>query len=154
MKAEMFEEVKLSAGSHSGREEGMCVMELVAFYAGEPHGDNPECACPVLGAYARRLNDCMPDDIRDRLLKPLVPLLAETRDRDKALKRGQFLAEWTGDPRAIDYSAYDAVTAARFAAHAAVTRARKDGWESAVSGLRRAIGLGAVAQREQRHASA
>jgi hypothetical protein len=38
----------LSHGSHDRREDGMCLMEAVAFLAGERHSDRPVCACPVL----------------------------------------------------------------------------------------------------------
>jgi hypothetical protein len=36
----------------------------------------------------------MPDDLRDRLLKPLVPQIVGTRDKDSERKRGEFFAMW------------------------------------------------------------
>jgi hypothetical protein len=48
----------------------------------------------VLGAYGIRLNDAMPNDLRDRLLKPLVPQIVGTRDKASEQKRAKFLAMW------------------------------------------------------------
>jgi hypothetical protein len=75
-----FDQVSLSRGAHPRREDGLCAMELVAWMAGEPHTDEPQCACPVIAAYVRALNDALPDDAtRTRLLTPLVPTLLNTR---------------------------------------------------------------------------
>lgn len=90
-----IEEVRLAKGNHTSAAEGMCFMEMTAWFAGEKHSDKPECACPLLGTYGIRLNDEMPDDVRDRLLKPLVPLIAGTRDRDSEQSRAEFLAIWS-----------------------------------------------------------
>ncbi len=57
----------------------MCAMEMVAWLAGEPHSDEPACACPVLSAFVRAVNDSLSDDARNRLLRPLVPQLVNTR---------------------------------------------------------------------------
>jgi hypothetical protein len=55
-------------------------MEMVAWLAGEPHSDEPRCACPVLGAFVRAFNDLLPDACaRDRWLRPIVPRLVHTR---------------------------------------------------------------------------
>ena len=70
----------LSAGSHETAHEGACVMEAVAYVAGEPWTDRPTCACPVISAFLRTWNDALPTDAdRDRLLRPLVPRLAGSR---------------------------------------------------------------------------
>jgi hypothetical protein len=89
-----IKEIKLAKGGHASPDEGLCFLELAAFFAGEKHSDKPECACPVLGAYGIRLNDSMPDDIRDRLLKPLVPMIVGTRDKDSEAQRAEFLVMW------------------------------------------------------------
>lgn len=58
----------------------MCTMEMVAWLAGEPHSDEPRCACPVIAAFVRAVNDALPsDEARDRYLRPLVPRLVNTR---------------------------------------------------------------------------
>jgi hypothetical protein len=69
----------LQRGSHPDRNAGMCAMEMVAWLAGEPHSDEPQCACPVLGAFVRACNDAMSDEARNRWLRPLVPQLVNTR---------------------------------------------------------------------------
>ena len=65
-------------GAHENPEAGMCALEVVAWLAGEPHSDHPECVCPVLGAFVRSWNDALPDDERDALLKPILPRLIGT----------------------------------------------------------------------------
>jgi hypothetical protein len=85
---------RLRRGSHPTRLHGMCAMEMVAWLAGEPHSDEPRCACPVLATTVRALNDLLPDDSRDRLLRPLVPRLIHTRaGRDVERRRVLLLVD-------------------------------------------------------------
>jgi hypothetical protein len=72
-------DVPLQRGAHPTRDDGMCAMEMVAWLKGEPHSDEPGCACPVLGAFVRACNDAMSDAQRNRFLRPLVPILVDTR---------------------------------------------------------------------------
>jgi hypothetical protein len=74
-----IDQVPLRAGAHPSRDDGVCAMEMVAWIAGEPHSDEPSCACPVIGAVVRACNDAMSDDARNRYLRPLVPTLVGTR---------------------------------------------------------------------------
>lgn len=74
-----IDDVPLRAGAHATRDDGMCAMEMVAWLAGEPHSDEPGCACPVIGALVRACNDAMSDLQRNRYLRPLVPVLVGTR---------------------------------------------------------------------------
>jgi hypothetical protein len=69
---------QLAVGAHDGPTEGMCVMEAVAWISGEPWSDTPRCACPVVSAYLRALNDGMPAGERQRL-KALIPRLVGSR---------------------------------------------------------------------------
>jgi hypothetical protein len=74
----------LTYGPHETREDGLCLMEAVAYLAGEPHTDAPACACPVLTKYAVRLNDAMGigpdgDALRARYLHDLAPMLVGSR---------------------------------------------------------------------------
>src|SRR3954453_23724766 len=48
-----------------------CLLEAVAFVAGEPWSDSPSCTSPVLGTFGRSLNDVLPDDRRQQL-KPYI----------------------------------------------------------------------------------
>lgn len=74
-----IEQFSLAAGAHATRDHGMCAMEMVAWLAGEPHSDEPLCACPVLGSLVRAVNDTMSEAQRNRYLRPLVPKLIGTR---------------------------------------------------------------------------
>ncbi|MBR0682770.1 hypothetical protein GXW74_19920 [Roseomonas eburnea] len=76
---QQIEGVPLSTGAHDPDSGAMCVMEAVAFVAGEPWSDSPACACPVIAAFCRAWNDGLPDDERNALLRPLIPRLVGTR---------------------------------------------------------------------------
>lgn len=75
----LIDQHPLQRGAHNDRGAGMCAMEMVAWLAGEPHSDEPRCACPVLGAFVRATNDAMSDEARNRWLRPMVPQLVNTR---------------------------------------------------------------------------
>ena len=84
----------LAAGAHEPNGKA-CAMEAVAFVAGEPWSDHPECACPVISSFLRAWNDGLPDDERDILLRPLVLRLIDTRG-SAALesRRSLMAADW------------------------------------------------------------
>ncbi len=89
-------DVHLNHGSHTSLESGACAMELVSYLANEPWSDSPECTSPVITAFVRNWNDSLPNDAeRDRLLKPLLPLLIGTR-ASKAIeeKRSYMALDW------------------------------------------------------------
>jgi len=75
----LIDQYPLRRGAHPTRDDGMCAMEMVAWLAGEPHSDEPLCTCPVIAAFVRAANDTMGDAARSRCLRPLVPLLVNTR---------------------------------------------------------------------------
>lgn len=81
----------LKAGSHPNRRSGVCVMEAVAWLAGEPHSDRPECASPVVAAFLRHLNDQMPPVVRQQL-KPLIPRIAVSRASDAVERQRAYVA--------------------------------------------------------------
>ena len=93
---EELETITLESGGHATREEGVCAMEAVAWLAGEPHSDAPECASPVIAAFLRSWNDALPtDEGRQRLLLPLLPLAVDTRaDDDTELWRSYMALDW------------------------------------------------------------
>jgi len=86
----------LGKGSHDGLEDGMCVMEAAAYVAGEPWSAQPLCACPTITAFMVSWNDSLPSDAeRDRLLKPLIPLLVGTRSTPAVEARRSYMAlDW------------------------------------------------------------
>ena len=85
----------LSEGEHASLDTGACVMEAVAYVAGENWTDHPTCACPVLGAFLRTWNDDLPEADRDRLLRPLVRRLVGSRSTPEVEARRSWLAmDW------------------------------------------------------------
>ena len=79
--------LNLKKGSHLPNST-FCVMEAVAFIAGEPWSDHPECACPVIGSFLRSWNDGLPNDSeRDRLLKNLIPRIVGTKNKNLEERR-------------------------------------------------------------------
>ena len=90
------EALNLTYGKHTSREDGMCLMEAVAFLAGEGHSDQPVCACPVIAAYGRALNDRMGegrkgDTLRAEYLAPLASRLVGTRSTPEVERRRVYL---------------------------------------------------------------
>ncbi len=83
----------LKSGQHESFEAGACLLEVVAHLAGEPWSDHPKCACPVVAAFGRALNDRMPsDEMRTELLLPLVPLIAGSRSTKAVEERRRWMA--------------------------------------------------------------
>ena len=92
----LAQDLRLLSGGHRSSEAGMCVMEAVAFVAGEQHSDAPVCACPVIGAFLRSWNDALPtDDDRTRLLGPLVTRLVDSKSTAEVELHRSYLAfDW------------------------------------------------------------
>jgi hypothetical protein len=80
---------RLAHGSHASFANGACAMEAVAYIAGEPHTDHPQCASPVLTNFCIRLNDRWRDDERQSLLA-VIPKLVGTRGDEARHKRQAF----------------------------------------------------------------
>jgi hypothetical protein len=78
---------EIAANGHAA-----CLLEAVAYVAGEEWTDEPQCVSPVLGVFGRSLNDILPDDRRQELV-PLIPKLIGTRDeQDEA--RSYLALDW------------------------------------------------------------
>ena len=89
--------ISLHSGGHNDRTNGLCVMEVAAWMAGEPHSDKPQCVCPVIAAFLRSWNDSLPtNEDRDRLLKPLAkPILNTKATREIELTRAMLCVDWS-----------------------------------------------------------
>src|SRR5579875_2233414 len=85
--------IRLRPGLHRDRQEGLCLMEAVAWFAGEPHTDRPACVSPLLAAAGRTLNDELPDARRQELV-PLIPRLAWTAGDGLDERRGYMALDW------------------------------------------------------------
>ena len=85
----------LKSGGHKGINDGLCVMEAVAYVAREPWSDHPQCACPVIAAFMRSWNDGMRSDEERELLKPLIPLLVDSKSTPEIEnKRAWMACDW------------------------------------------------------------
>jgi hypothetical protein len=69
-----------------------CIMEAAAYVAGEVWSDAPACVCPAIADFARNLNDYMPDNLRDELLRPLIPIVVQTKGTRNDELRRSFIA--------------------------------------------------------------
>jgi hypothetical protein len=83
----------LDAGGHRDAGEGMCATEAVAWIAGEPHSDQPECLSPVLARLLRGLNDSLEPAERQQL-KPLLAPCVGTASDDKDEQRRWLALNW------------------------------------------------------------
>ena len=132
----LLDTIHLGHGSHKSREDGFCVMELAGYLAGEPWGDSPQCASPVITSLMIGLNDRWTDDHR-QLLKSLIPLVIGTRtsDQDETTRR-LMIRDWLvhdHSPRLFRHFGYDDL-AARFEALPRITTSEE--WESARAVIR------------------
>jgi hypothetical protein len=82
----------LAKGTHKPDSGQACMMEAAAWLANETWSDHPACVCPVIAAFARRLNDAMPDQLRDTLLRPLVSPVIDTRSTPNIARRRAYIA--------------------------------------------------------------
>jgi hypothetical protein len=93
-KLSMIEEMPLKVGSHESIADGMCIMEAVAYVAGESWTDSPQCASPVIAAFLRSYNDSVNDEVR-QTLKQYIPRLIGTRGDDALEERRSLIAaDW------------------------------------------------------------
>jgi len=82
--------ITLARGAHEDRSDGLCLLEAVAWFAGESHSDHPACVSPVLAAYGRHLNDVLPDESR----RLLIPAMSHTAGDGLDKARGYLALDW------------------------------------------------------------
>lgn len=95
-------DVRLGKGKHPHTsaptgDRDLCIMEAVAFMAGEKWGDRPNCASPEISGFLRLWQDEMSDEDRDRLLPASVwvPRLVRSRGDDAIeLRRLGLMQDW------------------------------------------------------------
>ncbi len=87
--------IHLQTGGHATPgPDTVCLLEAVAWFAGEPHTDQPKCVSPVLGAFGRSWNDALDDATWQRLV-PYIPRLVGTAGDPEADQRRAWLAtDW------------------------------------------------------------
>jgi hypothetical protein len=70
------------------------VMEAVAYVAGEPFSDHPECASPVITSFLVSWNDAM-NDVDRQMLKPYIVRVVGTRTGKRhEEQRAWMLTDW------------------------------------------------------------
>mgnify|MGYP007059429784 CR=1 FL=1 len=96
-----FRTVRFSSGAHDTREQGMCVMEAVAYIACEQHSDRPKCACPAaslklvpeLVQYAQQLEG-LPEITAGTVADAIPTLQAAWSAAWSAARSAAWLAAW------------------------------------------------------------
>ena len=149
----------LRSGAHTSPSAGVSLMEAVSALAGEPWSNSPSCTSPVIAAYARSLNDWLPDDERQRL-KAYIPRLVGTAEPDLELRRAFACAD--AAVRVFAPLAFKAAglveEAAKLGALAPVDResapAARSAAESAESAARSAAALAAWSAAESMRSAA
>ena len=89
-----IESLTLTIGSHRNAEDGFCLLEAVAYIAGEPWSDKPQCVSPVIAAFLRSYNDSVNDEVRQSL-KQYIPRLVGTQGSAALEERRSLIAaDW------------------------------------------------------------
>lgn len=74
--------IRLQLGGHKPG-TGTCLMEAVSYISGENHTDHPKCTARALAELGIEINDsCANDRFRNEILKPIIPVLLNTSDRE------------------------------------------------------------------------
>ena len=89
-----LDEIELKSGNHEKPEDGMCVMEAVAYFAGLPFSDEPECVCPTLRSFLVSWNDSMKDEDRQKLKPYVLKVVGTNHGPEVALARSYMVADW------------------------------------------------------------
>ena len=89
-----FGNLPLAEGPHAKRADGVCLLEAVAWLAGEPHSDKPSCACPVIAAFGRTLNDHLPDAERQALVPYITKIVGSVSTPEVERKRAFIASDY------------------------------------------------------------
>lgn len=82
-------------GAHDSFYDGLCIMEAVAYIAGEEHSDRPYCVSPTISEFLRVWNDGLGSDEERELLRPLMLSVLDTRSTPAAEgRRAWMCADW------------------------------------------------------------
>src|SRR6266545_2074194 len=85
--------IRLDRGGHDTRDQGVCLLEAISWFAGEEHTDHPRCVSPVLGTFGRSWNDALDDQTRQRLI-PFIPRMVGTASDGADEARAWTLTDW------------------------------------------------------------
>lgn len=86
----------LKVGMHYENLDGnACLMEAVSYLAGETWNDRPRCVCPVIAHFVDVWEQGIRDEDRDRLMKPLMIPLLDTKSSARVEERRAFMVlDW------------------------------------------------------------
>ena len=91
-----LDSIVLLEGSHGSREQGVCLLEAVAWWAHEEHTDRPSCVDGTLAAFGRTWNDGLRSDVERGQLKPYIRALVGTAGTpDDASRRAWLALDWS-----------------------------------------------------------
>src|SRR5712675_2780941 len=93
----LLKKLNLEEGAHSDYNDGLCVMEAVAYLRGQQHTDMPKCVSPIIRDKMAEVNDNLrANKERNKFLKPLIPVIINTKFGGKKLenKRRELYREW------------------------------------------------------------
>lgn len=85
--------ITLKPHQHDTREDGVCVMEALAWYTGQEHTDRPQRVNKVVADFSRGINDMMPTDERNRILKPYIAKLVDCDQRTTDEEAAKWIVE-------------------------------------------------------------
>ena len=91
---ELLWRIPLGTGTHQNPYGKLCVMECVAFVAGEPHSDHPKCACDVATALAIQANDTRLPELGAALSQRVLRLAGSNKGDAVTKERAYFLVDY------------------------------------------------------------
>jgi len=115
---DIIKPIRLTVGHSSDPSKGSCVMDVVSYINGDRDvTDHPECACPVITAFAIRINDRLADADRQKLLGYVTRIAGSRAGRDITVQRALMCANFAKRQAAIAdfvkcYAAADRATLA------------------------------------------
>jgi len=115
---DIIKPIRLTVGHSSDPSKGSCVMDVVSYINGDRNvTDHPECACPVITAFAIRINDRLADADRQKLLGYVTRIAGSRAGRDITVQRALMCANFAKRQAAIAdfvkcYAAADRATLA------------------------------------------
>ena len=83
----------LYSGDHDPNGK-MCIMEAVAYVAGEPWSDRPVCASTVISDFLRSWNDALNDDDRQMLKPFILRMVGTSAQQEVELMRSELAWKW------------------------------------------------------------
>jgi hypothetical protein len=105
-----LEQIELKAGTHASADDGMCVMEAAAHFAGKPFSAYSEDVSRVIGAFLRSWNDSLDDSSRQRLKAYVFRVMNTNTGPADDERRARMATDWlvrTYAPAWLDLTGLD-----------------------------------------------